>query len=213
LTETYGNCAVTDAAESLEIRSTTMGTPLPGFTVRIVDLASGAVLPAGQIGEIRIGGRLFAGYYRDAIRTAACFDADGFFCSGDLGMLDEAGRIVYRGRVTEMIKTGGINVAPAEVEEALARHPAVEFAFVVSLPDAIHDEVPGAIVVARTGQSVSEEALHAFCRATLAAYKVPRVFRILAETDLPLTTTGKVKKSELRHLFDTAGAGDPARHA
>ncbi|MFM0007347.1 AMP-binding protein [Paraburkholderia dipogonis] len=211
LTETYGNCAVTDASEPLEIRAATMGTPLPGFTVRIVDLADGAVLPAGEVGEIRIRGRLFAGYYRDAARTAACFDADGFFCSGDLGLLDEAGRIVYRGRVTEMIKTGGINVAPAEVEETLAQHPAVEFAFVVALPDAIQDEVLGAIVIARMGLTVSEETLQAFCRETLAAYKVPRIIRILAEADLPLTTTGKVKKSELKHLFDIAAVGQPAR--
>ncbi|MFL9913644.1 class I adenylate-forming enzyme family protein [Paraburkholderia sp. RL17-337-BIB-A] len=213
LTETYGNCAVTDASEPLEIRSTTMGTPLPGFTVRIVDLTSGAVLPAGQVGEIRIRGRLFAGYYRDPARTAACFDAEGFFCSGDLGLLDDAGRIVYRGRVTEMIKTGGINVAPAEVEETLAQHPAVECAFVVALPDAIQDEVLGAIVIARTDLTVSEETLQVFCRETLSAYKVPRIIRILAEADLPLTTTGKVKKSELKHLFDTAAAGNPPRRS
>jgi fatty-acyl-CoA synthase len=213
LTETYGNCAVTDASESVEIRATTMGTPLHGFTVRIVDLTSGAVLPPGQAGEIRIRGRLFAGYYRDPTRTASCFDADGFFCSGDLGLLDDEGRLVYRGRVTEMIKTGGINVAPAEVEETLAQHPAVEFAFVVALPDAVQDEVLGAIVIARIGLTVSEEALQAFCRERLAAYKVPRTIRILAESDLPLTTTGKVKKSELKHLFDIAAAGQPVRRS
>jgi len=203
LTETYGNCAVTDTQEPLEIRATTMGAPLPGFTVRITHIETGRQEPNGQVGEIRVKGRLFAGYFRDEVRTADSYDADGFFRTGDLGLIDDAGRIVYRGRVTEMVKTGGINVAPAEVEETLARHPCVESAFVVALPDAANDEVLGAVVVARAGQSVSEEALKAFCRQELAAYKVPRRFRMLAEADLPLTTTGKVKKSELKAFFES----------
>jgi fatty-acyl-CoA synthase len=208
LTETYGNCAVTDAADPLEIRATTMGSPLPGFTVAIVDLESGHALPAGQVGEIRIKGRLFSGYFRDEARTAQCYDQHGFFCSGDLGMIDAAGHIVYRGRVNEMVKTGGINVAPAEVEETLARYPGVESAFVIALPDPVNDEILGAIVVAQLGYTVDEKGLHAFCKQTLAAYKIPRVFRLVPETELPLTSTGKVKKNELKRLFES-GPADP----
>ncbi|SDC95259.1 class I adenylate-forming enzyme family protein [Paraburkholderia lycopersici] len=205
LTETYGNCAVTDADEPLDVRATTMGKPLPGFTVRVVDLDRGYPLPVGQVGELRIKGRMFAGYFNDEARTASSYDSDGFFRSGDLGMIDQHGQLIYRGRVTEMVKTGGINVAPAEVEETLTQHPAVESAFVVALPDTVNDEVLGAIVIARDGQEISEKSLEAFCRQSLAAYKVPRVFRILRESELPLTTTGKVKKAELKALFAQTG--------
>jgi fatty-acyl-CoA synthase len=206
LTETYGNCAVTDANEPLDVRATTMGKPLPGFTIRVVDLDRGYPVPVGQVGELRIKGRMFAGYFNDEARTASSFDSDGFFRSGDLGMIDQHGQLIYRGRVTEMVKTGGINVAPAEVEEMLTQHPAVESAFVVALPDTVNDEVLGAIVIAREGQEISEKSLEVFCRQSLAAYKVPRAFRILRESELPLTTTGKVKKAELKTLFAQTGA-------
>ena len=99
------------------------------------------------------------------------------------------------------MKTGGINVAPAEVEEILASHPAVELVFVTGIADSRLDEALAAVIVTRSGCSVTEAELAAHCRATLAAYKTPRHFRFVDAAALPLTTTGKLKRNELPALF------------
>ena len=105
-----------------------------------------------------------------------------------------------------MIKTGGINVAPVEVEEVLASHPGVEQAFVVGLPDSVRDEIVAAVVVPREPPGVEEDALRAHCAPALAAYKRPRRYRLVAAEELPLTTTGKVRKLGMKALFaDDAG--------
>jgi fatty-acyl-CoA synthase len=116
LTETYGNCAVTDAGDPLEQRLTTQGLPLPGMQIRVVDQASGHPLPPGEVGELRVRGHVTPGYYRDPEQTRAAFDGEGWFITGDLGLLRTDGRVCFRGRLKELIKTGGANVAPLEVE-------------------------------------------------------------------------------------------------
>ncbi|HEX9323678.1 MAG TPA: AMP-binding protein [Xanthobacteraceae bacterium] len=201
LTETYGNCAVTDAAEPLEIRFASVGRPLPGFDVRIVDPETGNVLPQGEVGEIRVKGYVTTGYYKDAARNRAAFDANGYFITGDLGLLDAEGRLYFRGRIKEMIKTGGINVAPIEVEEILMAHPAVKFACVTGIPDPRRDEVIAALIVCESGQSVEEAELLAHCRRALAAYKIPRLMKFVREAELPLTVTGKLQKNRLAEFF------------
>jgi fatty-acyl-CoA synthase len=201
LTETYGNCAVTDAHEPLEVRLASVGLPLPGVSIRIADPLTGAALPAGEVGEIRVKGYVTTGYYKDPERTRAAFDADGWFLTGDLGLLDAEGRLHFRGRLKEMVKTGGINVAPVEVEEVLSAHPAVRMAFVIGLPDPVRDEILAAVVVPRAGAAVTADELAAHCRAQLALYKVPRRFRFVAESELPLTVTGKLQKNRLAELF------------
>ena len=118
-----------------------------------------------------------------------------------MGFLDEEGYLYYRGRLKEMVKTGGINVAPAEVEEILAAHPAVELAYVTGIPDERLDEALAAVIVVRTGAQVDAAALRAHCQGTLAAYKVPRHYRFVHATALPLTTTGKVQRNRLPGLF------------
>ncbi|WP_137892396.1 AMP-binding protein [Ramlibacter sp. 2FC] len=206
LSETYGNCAVIDAKEPLAVRLQSVGQPLPGVTLRICHMETGQPLPAGEVGEIRVKGPLFLAYYKDEEKTREAYDADGFFHTGDLGMLDEAGRLYYRGRLKEMVKSGGINVAPIEVEEALMRHPAVRTAYVIGMPDPHLDEVLVAIVIAREGASCTEEELLKFCKKELAAYKVPARFRMATDDELPLTTTGKVQKMKLRELLQDAPA-------
>src|SRR5690606_14130888 len=119
LTETYGNCAVTDVDDSLDLRLHSVGMPLPGVQVRICDPETGETRAAGEIGEIRIKGYLFAGYYKNEAKTREAFDDEGYLRSGDLGLQDASGRLYYRGRITEMVKSGGINIAPIEVEETL----------------------------------------------------------------------------------------------
>jgi fatty-acyl-CoA synthase len=210
LTETYGNCTVTDAHDPVERRAHAMGRPLPGVEIRIVDPETGAALPAGQVGEIRVKGYVTCGYYKDPERTAASFDRDGFFMTGDLGLVDADGDVRFRGRIKEMVKTGGINVAPIEVEEVLMAHEAVRLAFVVGVPDPVRDEVLGAVVVPHRPDGVTAAELTEHCRRALAAYKLPRLFRFVAETDLPLTVTGKIQKNRLAELFGTTNNPSPA---
>ncbi|HYF19184.1 MAG TPA: AMP-binding protein [Ramlibacter sp.] len=201
LSETYGNCAVIDAQEPLEVRLQSVGRPLPGVTLRICHIESGEVLPAGEVGEIRVQGPLFKAYYQEPEKTAESYDADGFFRTGDLGSVDEAGRLYYRGRLKEMVKSGGINIAPAEVEESLMRHPAVRTAYVIGVPHPTLDEQLVAVVVPAAGGKVTAEELRAHCQRELAAYKVPARFHFTTEAQLPLTTTGKLQKLRLRELL------------
>ena len=201
LTEAYGNSAVSDALAPLEQRLRSCGQPLAGVSIRIVDPESGAALPAGEIGEIAIRGRLTPGYLYDPEKTAASLDADGYLLTGDLGFLDPGGNLVFSGRLTEMVKTGGINVAPAEIEAVLARHDCVEQAYVTAIPDPRLDEAVAAVIVARPGTTPDPDDLAAHCRRSLAAYKIPRHYRIVAAGDLPLTATGKLAKNRLPDLF------------
>ena len=156
------------------------------------------MLPAGEVGEIVIRGYMMPGYYKDPEKNAAAFDAEGWFLSGDFGVIDDDGRLRFRGRIKEMVKTGGINVAPLEVEEILLGHPEVEQAYVVGVPDARREEAVAAVVVLRTPGAVSADDLRAFCAKALAAFKVPQHVRFLAREELPLTASGKVQKHRLR---------------
>ncbi|MGE0484571.1 MAG: AMP-binding protein [Gammaproteobacteria bacterium] len=201
LTETYGNCTVTDAGDPLELRLRSVGRALPGVELRIVDADSGADCAVGEAGEIRVRGYVLTAYFKDPAQTAAAFDEQGYFRTGDLGYLDADGYLYFRGRSKEMVKTGGINVAPIEVEEILLTHPAVKLAYCTGVPDPVRDEVIGAVIVTRPGAEVSAAALIEHCRAALAAYKVPRLVRFAAEDELPLTTTGKLQKNRLAATF------------
>ena len=204
LTESYGNCAVTDCRLPLSERRRFVGTALPGVDLVIADRETHAPLPVGEVGEIKVKGYVTCGYYKDVDKNAEAFDADGYFLTGDLGLLDAEGRLYFRGRRKDMVKTGGINVAPIEVEEVLMSHPAVEQAFVVGLSDALRDEILAAVIVPRPGQNPDEVQLLDFCREQLAGYKVPRRFVFASPEALPLTTTGKVQKLRLPELFSGA---------
>lgn len=201
LTESYGNCTVVDANDSFETKVTTVGKPLHGVDLRIVDPETGNEQPRGTVGEIRLKGYVTIGYYKDEDKNRAAFDADGYFRTGDLGFLDDAGYLHFRGRLKEMIKTGGINVAPVEVEESLLRYPGVKLAFVTGVPDARRDEAIAAVIVPHESASLSKAALAEHCRRELASYKVPRLMTFVREADLPLTITGKLQKNRLHEFF------------
>ena len=203
LTEAYGNSTVTDAALPLETRIETVGRALAGVEVRIIDADTGSEQPVGITGEIVLRGNVTPGYWHDPERTAEAFTADGWFRTGDLGLVDEARYLHFRGRLKEMVKTGGINVAPVEVEEVLSLHPAIELAFVTGIPDLRLDEALAAIIVLRRGQRTDEAALRDHCRAVLASYKTPRHFRFVDAAELPLTTTGKLQRNRLPEMFRT----------
>lgn len=201
LTECYGNCTVTDAHDPEEVRLHTVGRPLPGMDLRVVDPETRRALGPGEVGEIVIRGYMTPGYYKDPEKNAAAFDADGFFRSGDFGAFDDDGRLRFHGRMKEMVKTGGINVAPLEVEEVLLAHPDVEQVYVVGLPDPRKEEILAAVIVLKDGRDVGVDALRAFCRERLAAFKVPQEFRFLERAALPVTATGKVQKVKLRETL------------
>jgi fatty-acyl-CoA synthase len=202
-TETYGNCAVTDAHDPLAWRLHTQGLPLPGVDIRVCDPETRQPLPAGEAGELCVAGHVTPGYFRAPELDAAAFDGDGYFHTGDLGLVGDDGRVRFRGRLKEMIKTGGINVAPLEVESVLLQHPGVKQAYVIGVPDRDKDEVVVAVLELREAAAADAGAIVAFCRERLASYKVPTRLVFRKAEELPRTPTGKIHKPGLREELAT----------
>lgn len=172
------------------------GYALDGYDIRITHPETGAPQPAGSVGQVEARGPMtMIGYHDDPAATAAAIDGDGWLRTGDLGLLDEAGRLtIAGGRLRDMIIRGGENIYPAEVENTLGQHPAVAEAAVFGVPDAYYGEIVGAAL--RVREPVSGADLAAHCAARIARFKVPaRWFRVEA---FPLTSSGKIRKVELR---------------
>ena len=199
LTETGNMVSVNRASDPPGKQLGTVGRPLPGVELRVLDV-DGSVLPEESVGEVAVRGPgVMQGYYRQPGETAQVFTADGFFLTGDLGMLDEEGYLHILGRRKEMIIRGGFNVYPREVEDRLHAHPAVLDVAVVGLPDEILGEVACACIVPVEGAIVTGEEIRDFCREVLADYKVPDLVRFLDE--FPLTGSGKVRRVELSRMI------------
>jgi len=195
LTECYGNSCNSDSSWPVELRRLGSGKPLPGVEIEIVDPAARTRLPIGEEGEIRIRGNVTPGYHNDPVRTAESIDAEGWFYTGDIGRFEpEHGILQFRGRFKEMIKTGGINVTPADVELMLEGHPAVRQASVVGIPDPKRDEAVAALVVLQPGQDVTVAELIDYSRQSVATFKVPRHLELISMEEMPLTDTGKISK-------------------
>jgi len=195
MTETGPMFTAWPATAPLELRASGHGAPIAGREVRICDPESGVPVVTGAAGEICVRGQtLFSRY--DGLSPGDCFDAHGFFHTGDLGRLDESGTLHFLGRIKDVIKTAGANVAAAEVEAALLRHPAVGAAHVVPVPAGSRGEDVAAFVVA--SRPVEPAALVEHCRAELASYKVPRHLWLRRDHELPLRSSGKVDKALLR---------------
>jgi len=176
----------------------TVGKPLFGAEVRIVD-NEGRELPAGEIGEVTVRGpQVMAGYYRNEAATAQTI-RDGWLYTGDLGYTDADGDLFLVQRRSDLIVSGGENVYPAEVEAVLRVHPAVAEACVVGVPDAEWGQRVAAAVQLRPGAALEESALLAFCRERLAGYKVPRQVRFVAE--LPQTASGKIERRRVVEML------------
>lgn len=183
-----------------ERRVGAVGMPLPGVSARIVDLASGAVLPDDCVGELQIkGAHVFAGYWRQPEKTAAAFTADGWLRTGDLALRETDGYYTLKGRAKDLIISGGMNIYPPEVELALMAHEAVGACAVIGCPDDEWGEEALAVVVPRAGAAIDSADIIDFCRARLAAYKSPR--RVLVVDQLPSNALGKVQKAKLRERF------------
>jgi fatty-acyl-CoA synthase len=150
-----------------------------------------------------VGYSLTPGYFRAPELDAAVFDEEGYFHTGDLGLIGDDGRVRFRGRLKEMIKTGGINVAPLEVEGVLLQHPDVKQAYVVGIPDRDKDEVVVAALELHEAAVADAGAIVAFCRERLASYKVPTRLVFRKAEEFPRTPTGKIHKPGLREELAT----------
>ena len=176
----------------------------------MIDPSTGEELPFGTVGELCVRGYgLMLGYYKKPEETANAIDSDGWLHSGDVSTMREDGTIRFIGRYKDLLKVGGENVDPAEVEEFLLNHPAIDKAQVVGVPDPRLSEVACACVVLKQGQDMSNEDLATFCQGRLASFKIPRHTIVMDE--FPMTSSGKVQKFLLRdmavaelELLDTA---------
>jgi malonyl-CoA/methylmalonyl-CoA synthetase len=183
-----------------ERRPGAVGFALPGVSVRIADPETGGVLAQGEVGVIELTGpNVFKGYWRMPEKTAQEFRPDGWFITGDLGYIDADGYVVISGRAKDLIISGGFNVYPAEVENALDALPAIAESAVIGLPHADFGEAVTAIVTAREGQAVDEADVRTQLETVLARYKLPK--RVLVRDALPRNAMGKVQKNALREEY------------
>ena len=198
-TETMTVCTGFAADTPADVYQGSMGAPLPGNVVKMIDQDTGLVVPLGMIGEFCIKGpTLMSGYLGKAPED--CFDAEGFYHTGDGGYIDEAGRFFWSGRLTDMIKTGGANVAPLEVDEVIVRFPGVKRVQTVGVPDKLLGEMVVSCVVPVDGVTLDEAVIQAFVKKEVASFKVPRRVLFFSDEDYALTGNEKIKTSDLRAL-------------
>jgi fatty-acyl-CoA synthase len=199
MTETGSTVTITRPEDPAGKQVSTVGRPLDGTEVKVVDF-DGTPLPVESVGEIAVRGPgVMRGYYRQPGETAHVFTDEGYFLTGDLGMIDEEGYIHVVGRRKEMIIRGGYNVYPREVEDRLHAHPAVLDVAVVGLPHEVLGEVACACIVLVEGAIVTGEEIKDFCREVMADYKIPDLVRFL--DSFPMTGSGKVRRVELARMI------------
>jgi long-chain acyl-CoA synthetase len=176
------------------------GKPYPWVELRIADPGSGVPRPPGEVGEVWLRApNVTPGYFNRPAETAASLTPDGWLRTGDGGYVDTDGYLFLTDRIKDMIVTGGENVYPVEVEEALAQHPGVADVAVIGAPDERWGETVVALVIRRAETAATAEELVAFARGRLAGYKLPRLIEFV--DDFPRTPTGKVLKRQLRAQF------------
>jgi fatty-acyl-CoA synthase len=200
----------TSADDPIEIRCGTVGRPLSGIEVKLVDPATGALTPQGESGELCARGHnVMAGYYNNPTATAKAIDVDGWLHTGDMARCQDDGNYRIVGRCKELINRGGEKIYPPEVEEFLHHHPDVAEAAVAGLPDAKYGEIVAAWIVPREGAALTSEAIRTHCQGRITHYKVPEYVAIVKT--LPRTATYKVKKHVLRQqAIDELGLGSIA---
>jgi fatty-acyl-CoA synthase len=185
--------------EPEEVRVSGAMAPQPGVEVRIRGVEDGHECAPGEPGAILVRGwNVMQGYLDDPAKTAETIDADGWLDTGDLGVLDGSGRLHFVGRTKDIIRVGGENVAPADVEDTLHRHPAVRQAAVVGVPDDRLVEVPFAFVVLTEPGAASETEILEWARGRMAGFKLPKHLRIVEGfDDIGMTASSKIQKSKL----------------
>ncbi len=195
--ETFTIATALPASAPADRRRASHGLPLAGMIVRIVDPETGRELPRGRAGEIAVkGATLMRGYAK--VEPELVFDAEGFFRTQDGGWLDEQGELHWTGRLSNLIKTGGANVSPVEIESALASHPGLRAALAVGVPHPTLGEALVLCAIPRAGASPEEAEIRAFLAAKLAAYKVPRRVLLFGAEELAYTGSQKIQLGPLR---------------
>jgi HIP---CoA ligase len=198
LTETTGTVSMCRHDDSPEVIATTVGRPLPGVNIRLVD-AEGSPVADGEPGEILVRGfNVMQEYFEDPVATREAM-VDGWLRTGDIGILGLDGNLRITDRKKDMYIVGGFNAFPAEIEGIMVTHPAVGQVAVIGVPDERLGEVGVAFVVARPGTTVVPDQLMAWCRDHMANFKVPRQVKVVDA--LPVNPTGKVMKFELRASY------------
>lgn len=199
LTECGGLATICNPADDATTIATTSGSAISGTEVTIQS-PDGEVLAAGEAGEICLRGfHVMQGYFQNEAATAETIDAKGWMHTGDIGTLDARGNLQITGRLKDMFIVGGFNCYPAEIEAALAEHPAIAQSAVIGIPDDRMGEVGCAYVVCRPGQQLDEAELIKWSRQCMANYKVPRFVRFVSQ--LPVNASNKVVKADLVELF------------
>lgn len=192
MTETSATIMITSPTDPVERRVSSVGRVVPHVEAKVVNERS-EIVPRGQVGEICVRGySVMLGYWEDPQKTAEAIDADGWMHTGDLGTIDQDGYGKIVGRLKELVIRGGENISPAEIEEFLHRHPQVEMAQVVGVPDEKYGEELCACIKLKSGPQPSEAELREFCRGEIAHFKIPRYVRFVDA--FPLTASGKVQK-------------------
>jgi fatty-acyl-CoA synthase len=187
--------------DSDETRLSAHGTPFNGTELRVVDPDTGETKRTDEPGEIYVKGyNVFQGYHK--LPKADYFTTDGYFRTGDMGLITSEGQLRYLGRISQTIKVSGFNVSPDEIEEMLLKHDGVLKAFVVGKKDHEKEEVPTAFIVRKGESEVSAEELMAFLRKKISSYKVPSHFHFVKDDELSYTGTGKVNRKSLRALAE-----------
>ena len=212
LSEAAPNVAQSAWWEPEEVRASGAMAPEPGVEVRIRAVDGSRDCSAGEAGSVLVRGwNVMQGYLDDPERTAETIDTDGWLATGDIGLLDAAGRLHFVGRTKDIIRVGGENVAPADIEDTLHRHPAIRHAAVVGVPHERLMEVPFAFVVLTSDGAATEDEILNWCRRHLSGFKVPRHLRIVDGFErIGMTASSKIQKNQLaahaRSLLDGADA-------
>jgi fatty-acyl-CoA synthase len=198
-TETFTLISVLPSDTPVEVMGKSHGVPTAGSIIKIVDPLSGATMPLGERGEIAVKGpTLMLGYL--GVPLTESLDDEGFLRTSDGGYLDETGRLFWEGRLNDIIKTGGANVSPLEIDEVIRTCPGVKVAQTVGVPDDLLGELVVTCIVLHEGAVLGEDEVKAFAKQTLASYKVPRRVLFVSEEDIATTGTAKIKTSDLRQL-------------
>ncbi len=206
MTETAGTVTTSRLDATEEQRFKRLGTPLSGLEVKAIDPETGEEADPGERGEAWIRGYgTFTRYYKSPEKTAEALDDEGWFHSGDLISIDPDGQLMFHGRLRDMLKVGGENVAAVEIETYLQSHDAVKLAQVVGIPHRRLTEIPAAFIELEAGKTVSEAELIAFCKGKIAGFKIPRYVRFVDEWP---TSSTKIQKFKLQEqLIEELGLG------
>lgn len=198
-TETFTINAIFPSGTPVERIAGSSGEPLPGNRIKIVDPLTGEVVPLGERGEIAVkGATLMLGYI--GVPLDETLDDEGYFRTGDGGYVDAEGRLYWEGRLNDIIKTGGANVSPVEIDSVIRECPGVKVSQTVGVPHDTLGELVVACVVPHAGAALDEETVRSFAKEKLASYKVPRRVLFFAEDEIELTGSAKIKTADLRML-------------